>query len=141
MPLDEKPHVGSADAPSDAEHPVLDNPAWSSLTGAHRELAIGNEHVLRYPEDVSPFVGVRDWEHPDVWDAILDVFGHDAVVSVSHADPLLPAGWAEALGRPPPNSPPKKPPPPPAAGRPIDAAKSRSRCTASAWEGCAGSGM
>ncbi|WP_341853875.1 hypothetical protein [Brachybacterium sp. GPGPB12] len=88
MPLDEKPHVGSADAPSDAEHPVLDNPAWSSLTGAHRALAIGNEHVPRYPEDVSPFVGVRDWEHPDVWDAILDVFGHDAVVSVSHADPL-----------------------------------------------------
>ncbi|MCT1436554.1 GNAT family N-acetyltransferase [Brachybacterium paraconglomeratum] len=94
MPLDEQPHVGSADAPSGTEHPVLDNPAWSSLTGAHRELAIGNEHVLRYPEDVSPFVGVRDWEHPDVWDAILDVFGHDAVVSVSHADPLLPAGWA-----------------------------------------------
>jgi ribosomal protein S18 acetylase RimI-like enzyme len=38
-------------------------------------------------------VGVRDWEHPDVWDAILDVFGHDAVVSVSHADPMLPEGW------------------------------------------------
>lgn len=72
---------------------VLDNPAWSSLTGAHRHLASGNEHVLRYPADVSPFVGVRDWEHPDVWDAILDVFGHDAVVSVSHADPLLPKGW------------------------------------------------
>lgn len=76
-----------------AEATVLDSPMWSSLTGFHRDLAIGNEHVLRYPADVSPFVGVRDWEHPDVWDAILDVFGHDAVVSVSHADPVLPEGW------------------------------------------------
>lgn len=83
---------GADDLPA-ADRSVLDNPAWSSLTGAHRHLAIGNEHVLRYPEDVSPFVGVRDWEHPDVWDAILDVFGHDAVVSVSHADPMLPEGW------------------------------------------------
>jgi len=80
------------EAPS-AEATVLDSPAWSSLTGTHRHLAIGNEHVLRYPEDVSPFVGVRDWDHPDVWDAIMDVFGHDAIVSVSHADPLLPEGW------------------------------------------------
>ena len=90
---------GAADVPSQgseapsASEAVLDSPAWSSLTGAHRDLAIGNEHVLRYPQDVSPFVGVRDWEHPDVWDAILDVFGHDAVVSVSHADPMLPEGW------------------------------------------------
>jgi len=79
---------------------VLDNPAWSSLTGYHRPLAEGNEHVLRYPEDVSPFVGIRDWEHPDVWDAILDVFGHGAEVGVSHADPLLPAGWAPVFSIP-----------------------------------------
>ena len=97
------PALGTSDGRADAapgaddllaaDRTALDSPAWSSLTGAHHDLAIGNEHVLRYPEDVSPFVGVRDWEHPDVWDAILDVFGHDAVVSVSHADPMLPAGW------------------------------------------------
>src|SRR5699024_12039503 len=76
-------------APQEYCAPVisLDNPAWSSLSGAHRCLAEGNEHVLRYPADVSPFVGVRDWEHPEVWDAILDVFGHGAEVSVSHAEP------------------------------------------------------
>lgn len=72
---------------------VLDNPAWSSLTGRHAHLAIGNEHVLHYPADVSPFVGVRDWSDPGVWDAILEVFGHGASVGVSHADPVLPAGW------------------------------------------------
>ena len=78
----------------------LDNPAWSSLSGAHRCLAEGNEHVLRYPADVSPFVGVRDWEHPEVWDAILDVFGHGAEVSVSHAEPLLPEGWTPVFSIP-----------------------------------------
>ena len=78
----------------------LDNPAWSSLSGAHRCLAEGNEHVLRYPADVSPFVGVRDWEHPEVWDAILDVFGHGAEVSVSHAEPVLPEGWTPVFSNP-----------------------------------------
>ena len=96
-PRDDADGPGTAQVPVSpapaAGEAVLDNPAWSSLTGAHRHLAIGNEHVLRYPSDVSPFVGVRDWEHPEVWDAILDVFGHDAVVSVSHADPVLPEGW------------------------------------------------
>lgn len=72
---------------------VLDNPAWSSLTGHHAHLAIGNELVLHYPDDVSPFVGVRDWAHPEVWDAILEVFGHGASVGVSHAEPVLPPGW------------------------------------------------
>ncbi|MFC7374842.1 GNAT family N-acetyltransferase [Brachybacterium sp. GCM10030268] len=80
-------HDGAADA-------VLDNPVWSSLTGRHAHLAIGNDLVRKYPDDVSPFVGVKDWEHPDVWDALLEVFGHDAVVSISHADPLLPTGWS-----------------------------------------------
>lgn len=87
------PAAGAADG-------VLDNPAWSSLTGHHRHLAEGNEHVLRFPADVSPFVGVRDWQHPDVWEAILELFGHGAVVSVSHADPLLPEGWTPVFSIP-----------------------------------------
>ncbi|MGP9536457.1 GNAT family N-acetyltransferase [Brachybacterium sp. AOP43-C2-M15] len=90
--VDAEAPATDADAPA-ADASVLDSPAWSSLSGHHRHLAEGNEHVLRYPEDVSPFVGVRDWEHPDVWDAIIEVFGHDALVGVSHADPLLPSGW------------------------------------------------
>ncbi|MBK0331700.1 GNAT family N-acetyltransferase [Brachybacterium sp. MASK1Z-5] len=87
--------VTLADTTSPAtDDSVLDSPAWSALTGAHAHFAIGNDLVLRYPHDVSPFVGVKDWGDPGVWDAILDVFGHDAVVSVSHADPTLPEGWS-----------------------------------------------
>src|SRR5699024_1280623 len=78
----------------------LDNPAWSSLSGAHRWLAEGNEHVLRYPADVSPFVGVRDWEHPEVWVASLYAVGNGAEVSVSRAEPLLPEGWTPVFSIP-----------------------------------------
>ena len=79
---------------------VLDNPAWSSLTGHHAQLAIGNDLVKHFPDDVSPFVGVKDWEHPEVWEAVLDVFGHGATVGVSHADPVLPEGWEQVFSIP-----------------------------------------
>lgn len=72
---------------------VLDRPAWSSLTGAHAEFAEGNDLVKRYRSDVSPFSGVASWEDPDVWDALIDVFGRGSEVFVSHADPELPEGW------------------------------------------------
>ncbi|PPG32191.1 GNAT family N-acetyltransferase [Pseudoclavibacter sp. RFBB5] len=74
---------------------VLDNPAWHSLTGAHAHLAIGGDLVKRYPADVSPFLGVRSWEEPGVWDAIAELLGSGAELAISHADPEVPAGWAQ----------------------------------------------
>lgn len=86
---------GGALAPAELalDDPALDNPAWSSLTGAHARFASGNALVKHFPEDVCPFVGIKDWSDPDIWDAIIDVFGHGAEVGVSHADPALPDGW------------------------------------------------
>ncbi|MGW9113516.1 GNAT family N-acetyltransferase [Microbacterium sp. NPDC055683] len=81
--------------PGTTTDPVLDNPAWSSLTGAHARFAIGNDLVKRYPDDVSPFTGVRSWDDPDVWDALIEVFGHGVEVPISNADPELPDGWVE----------------------------------------------
>ena len=40
------------------DHP-LDNPAWHALTGPHATLALGVAPVLRYPADVSPFLGIE----------------------------------------------------------------------------------
>lgn len=74
---------------------VLDNPAWSSLTGTHAHFALGGDLVRRYPPDVSRFVGVRTWDDPAVWDAIIDLLGPGAEVSVSNAEPAVPAGWEE----------------------------------------------
>jgi len=89
-------------APEDTvlDDTVLNNPVWSSLTGHHAQLAIGNDLVKHFPDDVSPFVGVKDWEHPEVWEAVLDVFGHGATVGVSHADPVLPEGWEQVFSIP-----------------------------------------
>lgn len=44
-------------------HP-LDNPAWHALTGPHAALALGAPPVLRYPADVSPFLGFEHGTAP-----------------------------------------------------------------------------
>ena len=72
---------------------VLDNPAWSALTGPHAAFAEGNDLVKHYPQDISAFGGVASWDDPDVWDAIIDVYGYGAEVFASHAEPELPDGW------------------------------------------------
>ncbi len=72
---------------------VRDNAAWHSLTGAHAHLAIGDDLVRRYPEDVAGFVGVRTWDDPAVWDSLARVVGSGAEFSISSADPELPPGW------------------------------------------------
>lgn len=74
---------------------VLDNAAWSSLTGAHAAFASGNDLVLRYPEDVSPFFAVRDWGDPGVWDALVEVVGPGAEIRVPVAAPEPPATWEQ----------------------------------------------
>ncbi|MGY5765194.1 GNAT family N-acetyltransferase [Brachybacterium sp. DNPG3] len=108
LPTGEDPHAG--DDPFTgawAEDAVLDNPVWSALTGAHARFAIradgsavacgGEDLVLRYPSDISPFIGVRDWSHPGVWDALAAMVGPDAQVSVSHTDQEPPVGWSWAF--------------------------------------------
>jgi ribosomal protein S18 acetylase RimI-like enzyme len=77
---------------------ALDSPAWSALNGAHARFAEGNEFVKRYSDDVSPVVGVVSWDEPAVWDALIDLFGRGAAVSLSHFAGELPEGWSE-LGR------------------------------------------
>lgn len=77
---------------------VLDNPAWHALTGPHASFAIGDDLVRQYPADVAPFVAVRTWEDPRVWDALVDLVGPGADIGLSGTDELPPEGW-EVLGR------------------------------------------
>ncbi|MET0811642.1 MAG: GNAT family N-acetyltransferase [Microbacterium sp.] len=77
---------------------VLDNPAWHALTGPHAHFAIGDDLVRKYPDDVAPFLAVRTWDDPDVWDALVELVGPGAEVAYSGADPALPPGW-EVLWR------------------------------------------
>ncbi|MFK4834870.1 GNAT family N-acetyltransferase [Microbacterium sp. ZW T2_14] len=93
----EPQHPSAAEAPH-ADAAVLDNPAWHALTGPHARFAIGNDLVRRYPEDVAPFVAVRTWDDPEVWDALRDLVGPGAPVGLSAVEQPFPAGWEDLGG-------------------------------------------
>ena len=76
---------------------VLDNAAWHSLAGPHAHFAIGGDLVRRYPEDVAPFVAVRTWDDPGVWDALRDLVGAGAEGGLSGDEGEIPDG-GEFLG-------------------------------------------
>ncbi len=82
-------------SPTDAV--VLDNPAWHALSGPHASFAIGDDLVRRYPEDVAPFVAVRTWDHPDVWDRLRGLVGPGAEIGLSGVAGEIPGGW-DVLG-------------------------------------------
>ena len=74
----------------------LDNPVWSSVTGAHAGLAdvvgAGHRRAGRYQTDVAPFGAVEDPADPACWGALAELLaGHATCVLVEPAD--LPPGW------------------------------------------------
>lgn len=75
---------------------VLDQPAWSALTGAHAHLAEGGDRVKRYRPDVSPILAVRDFADPDSWAELLAVAGPEALVPLTNLTPgdALPEDWS-----------------------------------------------
>lgn len=87
------PVLSTSPVLSPADETVLDNPAWYALTGPHARFAIGGDLVRKYPDDVAPFLAVRTWDDPGVWDALVDLVGPGQEVGYSGADPELPAGW------------------------------------------------
>jgi len=81
-----------------ADATVLDNAPWHALTGPHASFAIGNDLVRRYPEDVAPFVAVRTWDDPAVWEALVDLVGSGAEIGLSGYEGEVPDGW-EVVGQ------------------------------------------
>ncbi len=71
----------------------LSDTVWSSLTGVHAHLAVGDDVVRRYPEDVSPFAAVRSWDKPGVWDAVREMVGPGGEFPLPSDDVVVPEGW------------------------------------------------
>ncbi|MGW4526248.1 GNAT family N-acetyltransferase [Amycolatopsis sp. NPDC004378] len=72
----------------------LDNPTWASLSGPHAHFAERQGRVLRYPEDVAPFLALPDDPGEQDWRDVAELAGPGAtVVLATTAAARPPAGW------------------------------------------------
>lgn len=76
---------------------LLDNPAWNSLTGGHRQIAELNGMAARYPFAMSPIAGLERYT-PEAFEQMTALVAKDDVVGLVTAEEYeAPAGW-EQLG-------------------------------------------
>jgi ribosomal protein S18 acetylase RimI-like enzyme len=87
----EDPLAGSADAF------ILDNAAWTSLTGPHASFAEIKGQAARYPIDVAPFVATAPDADSDadgqVWGDLAALVGPGGVVPFAGVTVSPPDGW------------------------------------------------
>ncbi|MEU6217464.1 GNAT family N-acetyltransferase [Streptomyces sp. NPDC047022] len=72
---------------------ILDNPAHASLTGPHARFAERRGRVLRYPLDVSPWVGLPDAPGPEDWADLAALAGPGAEAPLPGFHGQVPDGW------------------------------------------------
>jgi ribosomal protein S18 acetylase RimI-like enzyme len=77
---------------------VLDNPAWSALTGPQASIAHRSGRAARFPVEVSVFAALDDDPDEATWDDAARLPGSDSMVLVAAPNP--PAGWEVRLGVP-----------------------------------------
>jgi GNAT superfamily N-acetyltransferase len=73
-------------------HP-LDNPARAALLGPQAHLAERCGAVLRYPPDISPFVGLPDEPGPEDWSDLAKLTGAGGVGATAGVLAMPPPGW------------------------------------------------
>lgn len=72
---------------------VLDNPALASLTGPHAHFAERRGRVLRYPVDVSPWLGLPAEPDADDWADLAALAGPGSEVPLPGFHGQVPDGW------------------------------------------------
>jgi ribosomal protein S18 acetylase RimI-like enzyme len=83
----EDPLLGSPDAD------ILDNAAWTSLTGAHARFAETHGQAARYAADVAPFAAISPNHDERVWEDVAAVVGPGGVAALSGGAVDPPPGW------------------------------------------------
>ncbi|HET6710939.1 GNAT family N-acetyltransferase [Amycolatopsis sp.] len=71
----------------------LDNPTWASLTGPHARFAERRGRVVRYPEDVAPFLALPDDPGEQDWRDVVELAGPGATVVLAATAARPPSGW------------------------------------------------
>jgi len=72
---------------------ALDNPTWASLTGPHARFAERQGRVVRYPEDVAPFLALPGDPDEQDWLDVAELAGPGATVVLAAAAARPPSGW------------------------------------------------
>ncbi|MEV8314316.1 GNAT family N-acetyltransferase [Streptomyces sp. NPDC059900] len=71
----------------------MDNPAFAALNGPHARFAERRGRVVRYPLDVSPWLGLPDAPEADDWADLAALAGPGEEVPLAGAGLVLPAEW------------------------------------------------
>lgn len=79
--------------PAQVGAPILDNPAWGSLTGHHARLAERYGQAARLPADVSPFTALADPDDERSWHDLATLVGPGSPVVVTGSLEAIPDGW------------------------------------------------
>ena len=80
-----------------SDHP-LDRPAWAALTGPHASFAERRGNVLRYPADVSPFLGMpSSAPTPQDWADAAALVGPGGLIPLAGLSAPQPGGWEQTF--------------------------------------------
>ncbi|MEU0969094.1 GNAT family N-acetyltransferase [Streptomyces sp. NPDC005917] len=83
----------SLPSPGENAPHILDNPALASLTGPHALFAERRGRVLRYPVDVSPWLGLPEDPGAEDWADLAAMAGPGGEVGLAGFQGELPDGW------------------------------------------------
>jgi ribosomal protein S18 acetylase RimI-like enzyme len=72
---------------------LLDNPAYTSLCGAHARFAQVRGRVRRYPADVAPFLGMPSSPSPQDWRDAAGLVAPGTYAAVPYSGAELPDAW------------------------------------------------
>jgi len=65
---------------------ILDNPAWNALNSANSNLALGNDRAKFFPEEISPFAGLKNYDEQSFRELYeLIPVGRTVIIPVNHA--------------------------------------------------------
>ena len=73
--------------------PILDNPAWASLTGPHIGFSERLGGAARYLPEVAPFVAVADHRDPQHWLDAAELVGPGGTFAIAGSGVTPPSGW------------------------------------------------
>lgn len=93
------PTSGSTVPPASPSGHPLDRAAWTSLTGPHAALAVGQGLARRYPAHLSPFAAIAAPEDPQAWADLQPLYTDDEGILLAGPNgfaQLRPPGWVVA---------------------------------------------